>query len=57
MANQGAKKRKEENRRHMANLLRLIIASNVRSPTRSLPLSPLISSSPFPSFLVSVSIP
>ncbi|THU44935.1 hypothetical protein C4D60_Mb02t12620 [Musa balbisiana] len=29
MANQGAKKRKEENRRHMANLLRLIIASNV----------------------------
>ncbi|KAJ8464979.1 hypothetical protein OPV22_027531 [Ensete ventricosum] len=29
MANQGAKKRKEENRKHMANLLRLIIASNV----------------------------
>ncbi|XP_051143394.1 uncharacterized protein LOC127259818 [Andrographis paniculata] len=29
MANQGAKKRKEENARHMKNLLRLIIASNV----------------------------
>ncbi|CAL9079978.1 unnamed protein product [Musa textilis] len=29
MANQGAKKRKEENRKHMVNLLRLIIASNV----------------------------
>ncbi|KAG0453112.1 hypothetical protein HPP92_025776 [Vanilla planifolia] len=29
MANQGAKKRKEENRKHMANLLRLIIACNV----------------------------
>ncbi|RWW16287.1 hypothetical protein BHE74_00013228 [Ensete ventricosum] len=42
MANQGAKKRKEENRKHMANLLRLIIASNVRSPSRSLPLSPNI---------------
>ncbi|CAA0820001.1 Protein of unknown function (DUF788 [Striga hermonthica] len=28
MANQGAKKRKEENARHMKNLLRLIIASN-----------------------------
>lgn len=30
MANQGAKKRKEENARHMKTLLRLIIASNVR---------------------------
>ncbi|XP_057767241.1 uncharacterized protein LOC130987656 isoform X1 [Salvia miltiorrhiza] len=29
MANQGAKKRKEENIRHMKTLLRLIIASNV----------------------------
>ncbi|KAH7546080.1 hypothetical protein FEM48_Zijuj01G0162800 [Ziziphus jujuba var. spinosa] len=29
MANQGAKKRKEENARHMANLRRLIIACNV----------------------------
>lgn len=29
MANQGAKKRKEENSRHMKNLLRLIIACNV----------------------------
>ncbi|GAB2293169.1 hypothetical protein Dimus_027377 [Dionaea muscipula] len=29
MANQGAKKRKEENARHMSNLLRLIIACNV----------------------------
>ncbi|PON99284.1 hypothetical protein TorRG33x02_048270 [Trema orientale] len=29
MANQGAKKRKEENLRHMANLRRLIIACNV----------------------------
>lgn len=29
MANQGAKKRKEENARHMKTLLRLIIASNV----------------------------
>ncbi|KAK8595775.1 hypothetical protein V6N12_064285 [Hibiscus sabdariffa] len=29
MANQGAKKRKEENTRHMANLRRLIIACNV----------------------------
>ncbi|XP_020240967.1 transmembrane protein 208 homolog [Asparagus officinalis] len=29
MANQGAKKRKEENKKHMANLLRLIIACNV----------------------------
>ncbi|KAL2481082.1 Protein of unknown function (DUF788) [Abeliophyllum distichum] len=29
MANQGAKKRKEENTRHMRNLLRLILASNV----------------------------
>ncbi|KAK3025727.1 hypothetical protein RJ639_042496 [Escallonia herrerae] len=29
MANQGAKKRKEENTRHMKNLLRLIIACNV----------------------------
>ncbi|KAF5752113.1 hypothetical protein HS088_TW01G00020 [Tripterygium wilfordii] len=29
MANQGAKKRKEENTRHMAMLLRLIIACNV----------------------------
>ncbi|XP_020595077.1 transmembrane protein 208 homolog [Phalaenopsis equestris] len=29
MANQGAKKRKEENRQHMANLQRLIIACNV----------------------------
>ncbi|XP_028954793.1 uncharacterized protein LOC126607149 isoform X2 [Malus sylvestris] len=29
MANQGAKKRKEENARHMANLLRLIMACNV----------------------------
>lgn len=29
MANQGAKKRKEENSRHMANLRRLIIACNV----------------------------
>ncbi|KAL3829204.1 hypothetical protein ACJIZ3_018006 [Penstemon smallii] len=29
MANQGAKKRREENIRHMKNLLRLIIASNV----------------------------
>ncbi|XP_022153357.1 transmembrane protein 208 homolog [Momordica charantia] len=29
MANQGAKKRKEENVRHMANLRRLIIACNV----------------------------
>ncbi|KAJ4828163.1 hypothetical protein Tsubulata_005041 [Turnera subulata] len=29
MANQGAKKRKEENARHMTNLLRLIIAANV----------------------------
>ncbi|KAG7571944.1 SRP-independent targeting protein 2 [Arabidopsis suecica] len=29
MANQGAKKRKEENARHMAKLRRLIIASNV----------------------------
>ncbi|KAM7511686.1 hypothetical protein LguiB_010561 [Lonicera macranthoides] len=29
MANQGAKKRKEENGRHMKNLLRIIIASNV----------------------------
>ncbi|XP_008807068.1 transmembrane protein 208 homolog [Phoenix dactylifera] len=29
MANQGAKKRKEENRKHMAMLLRVIIASNV----------------------------
>ncbi|CAA2998792.1 transmembrane 208 homolog [Olea europaea subsp. europaea] len=28
MANQGAKKRKEENTRHMRNLLRLILASN-----------------------------
>ncbi|ONK79652.1 uncharacterized protein A4U43_C01F8630 [Asparagus officinalis] len=28
MANQGAKKRKEENKKHMANLLRLIIACN-----------------------------
>ncbi|CAI9782997.1 unnamed protein product [Fraxinus pennsylvanica] len=28
MANQGAKKRKEENIRHMRNLLRLILASN-----------------------------
>ncbi|CAL1415026.1 unnamed protein product [Linum trigynum] len=28
MANQGAKKRKEENSRHMANLLRIIIACN-----------------------------
>ncbi|EXB94883.1 hypothetical protein L484_022991 [Morus notabilis] len=28
MANQGAKKRKEENARHMANLRRLIIACN-----------------------------
>ncbi|WOL05835.1 hypothetical protein Cni_G14566 [Canna indica] len=28
MANQGAKKRKEENKKHMTNLLRLIIASN-----------------------------
>lgn len=30
MANQGAKKRKEENARHMKTLLRLIIASNVQ---------------------------
>lgn len=29
MANQGAKKRKEENARHMANLRRIIIACNV----------------------------
>ncbi|RWW13789.1 hypothetical protein BHE74_00034966 [Ensete ventricosum] len=29
MANQGAKKRKEENKKHMTNLRRLIIASNV----------------------------
>ncbi|CAN0838230.1 Transmembrane protein 208 [Linum grandiflorum] len=29
MANQGAKKRKEENSRHMANLRRIIIACNV----------------------------
>ncbi|XP_073031175.1 uncharacterized protein [Primulina eburnea] len=29
MANQGAKKRKEENARHMKNLLRLIIVSNI----------------------------
>ncbi|XP_059635990.1 uncharacterized protein LOC132278198 isoform X2 [Cornus florida] len=29
MANQGAKKRKEENSRHMKNILRLIIACNV----------------------------
>ncbi|CAL1387475.1 unnamed protein product [Linum trigynum] len=29
MANQGAKKRKEENAHHMANLLRIIIACNV----------------------------
>lgn len=29
MANQGAKKRKEENARHMSNLLRLIIGCNV----------------------------
>ncbi|OMP03958.1 hypothetical protein COLO4_10074 [Corchorus olitorius] len=29
MANQGAKKRKEENTRHMANLRRLIVACNV----------------------------
>ncbi|KAM1011994.1 hypothetical protein FF1_047135 [Malus domestica] len=29
MANQGAKKRKEENARHMANLRRLIMACNV----------------------------
>ncbi|KAI3446696.1 hypothetical protein Pfo_003361 [Paulownia fortunei] len=29
MANQGAKKRKEENARHMKTLLRIIIASNV----------------------------
>ncbi|OWM85748.1 hypothetical protein CDL15_Pgr023681 [Punica granatum] len=29
MANQGAKKRKEENARHMSNLRRLIIACNV----------------------------
>ncbi|GAV74992.1 DUF788 domain-containing protein [Cephalotus follicularis] len=29
MANQGAKKRKEENARHMANLRRLIIACNI----------------------------
>ncbi|CAA2996613.1 transmembrane 208 homolog [Olea europaea subsp. europaea] len=28
MANQGAKKRREENTRHMRNLLRLILASN-----------------------------
>ncbi|KAI8565775.1 hypothetical protein RHMOL_Rhmol03G0287900 [Rhododendron molle] len=32
MANQGAKKRKEENSRHMKNLLRLIIACNVPIP-------------------------
>ncbi|KAG6503619.1 hypothetical protein ZIOFF_035935 [Zingiber officinale] len=30
MVNQGAKKRKEENRKHMTNLRRLIMASNVR---------------------------
>ncbi|XP_073112470.1 uncharacterized protein [Elaeis guineensis] len=29
MANQGAKKRKEENKKHMAMLLRVIIASNI----------------------------
>ncbi|XP_058113955.1 uncharacterized protein LOC131256887 isoform X2 [Magnolia sinica] len=29
MANQGAKKRREQNLRHMKNLLRLVIASNV----------------------------
>ncbi|KAK9132155.1 hypothetical protein Scep_011683 [Stephania cephalantha] len=29
MANQGAKKRREENKKHMTNLLRLIIACNV----------------------------
>jgi hypothetical protein len=29
MANQGAKKRKEENARHMANIRRIIIACNV----------------------------
>ncbi|OAY63604.1 transmembrane protein 208 homolog [Ananas comosus] len=29
MANQGAKKRKEENKKHMTMLLRLIVASNV----------------------------
>ncbi|KAJ0967142.1 hypothetical protein J5N97_024059 [Dioscorea zingiberensis] len=29
MANQGAKKRRDENKQHMANLLRLIIACNV----------------------------
>lgn len=33
MANQGAKKRKEENRKHMSNLLRVILASNVRFPS------------------------
>ncbi|XVE71710.1 hypothetical protein DITRI_Ditri10aG0173700 [Diplodiscus trichospermus] len=33
MANQGAKKRKEENTRHMANLRRLIIACNMAKPS------------------------
>lgn len=35
MANQGAKKRKEENARHMKTLLRLIIASNVTAEISS----------------------
>lgn len=36
MANQGAKKRKEENRKHMSTLLRVILASNVRFSSLSL---------------------
>jgi hypothetical protein len=36
MANQGAKKRKEENIRHMARIRRIIIACNVLFYTRYL---------------------
>lgn len=48
MANQGAKKRKEENTKHMTNLRRLIIASNVRQSPQPLllfcfPLCPFYS--------------